>query len=455
MSSYGGDEITRDGFACSYGRFYAIPGKVERVESPALRRMFLPKLAPEGRGAIAASYGDNFVRGQLKHYDVPFNEGEISGNGTLLMKKLLQAGRCDEVPDRITELREQMHAEWLNKRTAEQLSNHPEWVMERYFLSSGRPDRTKTTMVVGIPFDQSSQYRAGQMCEAARKVAGLHQKTAVGPKTKTIFMGWNSEAVSARAKGHANNEAKAVRAVEDKRESERARMHTDYLRTLERKETSRDHKAYSPVGSYIVNCEKINDGWPDEADDLSLDIRQTKEPGVFEASFDFGALEGVMIISSKKNKLEQYCSQLDRGAEFNSDDSEEGDWDEGDCDDEEDKDDETSTKFSKKRKAEAPRGRGRPPKKPKAGAAQPRIYLLKLKCRETGEGVIEYTAEEGTITFKDHSLTSFTGKANLPFISEGVAFSARKIADAPSSPGNSWADYSEEAYDYARVNRWR
>jgi hypothetical protein len=451
------DIITRDGFACAYGRFYAQPGRVERVNGFSLRSMFLPKLTPEGRRQLNAGYSDNFVRGQLKHYGVQFDESEISGNGTLLMKKVLQAGKCDKVPDHISELREQMHTEWLNKRTPEQLSNHPEWVIERYFLSSGRLDHTKTTTVVGIPLPQHSSYRASQMHEAASKVTGLHQATGLGPKTQTIFMGWDSVAVGKAAKSHAAKEAKELQAAENEREDERAEIHTDYLNTLKRKKSLR---TYSPVGSYIIDCKQIEGEWPDRAGDLSLDIRQTKEPNVFEASFDFGVLEGVMIISAEKDALEQYCSQLDREAESDGDEVEEGDWSEEEDEDREkieveDKvENDRKPTTGSKRRAEALRGHSPPPKKSKARAAQPRIYLLKLKCRETGEGVIQSTEERGTIKFKDENLASFIGKANLPCVGQGVPFTARKISDAPACPGNSWADYSERAYEYARVRRW-
>jgi hypothetical protein len=460
MSSYHDGDITRDGFACSYGRFYAQPGRVERVEDSSLRSMFLPRLTPEGRRQLYAGYSDYFVRGQLKHYGVQLDESKISGNGTLLMKKVLQAGKCDKVPDHITELREQMHAEWLNKLTPEHLSSSPEWVMERYFLSFGQPDRTKTTTVVGIPLDRHSSYRASQMREATSKVAGLHQETGLGPKTQTIFMGWDSVAVSKAAKGHAAKEARDLQVVEDERENERVEIHTDYLNTLKRKKDPKGPKTHSPVGSYIVNCKEIEEQWSDQADDLSLDIRQTKEPGVFEASFDFGVLEGVMIISAEKNALEQFCSQLDREAGSDRDE----DWNEKEDEDEEKDDDEDGNEddvendrkptTGSKRKAEAPRGRGRLPKKSKAGAAQPRTYLLRLKCRETGEGEIQYTAENGTIIFKDENLASFIGRANLPCVGQGVPFSARKISDAPACSRNSWADYSERAYEYARVGRW-
>lgn len=446
MSYSHDNDITRDGFACSYGRFYTQPGSVERVEGSSLRSMFLPRLTPEGRRQLNAGYSDYFVRGQLKHYGVQFDESEISGNGTLLMKKVLQAGKCDKVPDHIIELREQMHVEWLNKLTPEQLSHYPRWVMERYFLSSGQPDRTKTTTVVGIPLHQYSSYHASQMREAASEVAGLHQETGLGPKTQTIFMGWDLVAVSKAAKGHAAKEAKELHAAEDERENERAEMHTDYLNTLKRKKGPKGLKTYSPVGSYIINCKEIEEQWPDQADDLSLDIRQTKEPGVFEASFNFGVLEGIMIIGAEKNALEQYCSRLDCEAE--------SDWDEDEDEDESEVENNRKPTAGSKRKAEAPQGRGRPPKKSKAGAAQPRTYLLKLKCRETGEGVIQSTEEKGTIKFKDENLASFIGKANLSCVGQGVPFTARKISDTPARPRNSWADYSERAYEYARVRRW-
>lgn len=161
MSHYHDDDIVREGFSSSYGRFYAHPEHVERVEVTYLRSMFLPILNAEGRKGINDSYGDRFVRGQLKHYGVQFDKSEITGAGTLLMKKVLQAGKCDKVPDHITALRKQMHSEWLNKLTPERLSSNPEWVMDRYFLSSGQPDRTKTATVVGIPLDRHSSYRAG------------------------------------------------------------------------------------------------------------------------------------------------------------------------------------------------------------------------------------------------------------------------------------------------------
>ncbi|ETS87113.1 hypothetical protein PFICI_00941 [Pestalotiopsis fici W106-1] len=249
-------EVVSDGFAYRYGRFYAlVPNRVERVQGSHLRQMFLPKLTPEANKRLRDSHEDTFVRGQLKHYGVHFEEGEISGNGTLLIKKVLQAGKCDRVPDHITQLQERMHAEWLDKLTAEELSSYPDWIMERFFLSRGQADPTKTTTVVGIPVAPSSTYRAGQIREAADKIPGLHQVTGSGPKTQTIFLGWDRAAVAKAASGHAATEAKKVREADEEWEVERAEMHTDYLNSLKKKKKGSD--PHSPIGSYMVDCQEI------------------------------------------------------------------------------------------------------------------------------------------------------------------------------------------------------
>ncbi len=247
-------------------------------------------------------------------------------------------------------------------------------------------------------------------------------------------------------KRHAAKEAKELRAAEDERQNEQAEMHVDYLNTLKQKKGPKGPKTYSPVGSYIIDSKEIEQGWSDPSDALCLDIRQTTEPGVFEASFDFGVLEGVMIISAEKNALEQYCSQPDYEAE--------ADWDEDEDEDEDEKDDRKNTTGSK-RKAEPPRGRGRPPKKSETGPARLRTYLLRLKCCDTGEGEIKSTAEKGTITFTDEKLASFKEKADLPSVGDGAPSTARKISDTAAHSTSSWADYLESAYGYARTSRWR
>lgn len=152
-----------------------------------------------------------------------------------------------------------------------------------------------------------------------------------------------------------------------------------------------------------------------------------------------------MTISADNNALEQYCAQLDQ--EDDTEDDEDEDEDEGEME---------LTKTTK-RKAKDLQGRNRPSEKPKAKAKAAVLlkYWLKLKCRETGEGQIYPTAEDGTISFTHENLASFQGEACLPCVGQKVLFTARKVSDTPVDADDSWADYSESAYEYAQVSRWR
>lgn len=84
-------DIARFGFTSAYGRFYA-QGQVERVDGSRLKAMFLPRLTPEAN-ALLQRHHSSFVRGQLQHYGVDYDKNDLSGNGTLLLKKVLQAGK--------------------------------------------------------------------------------------------------------------------------------------------------------------------------------------------------------------------------------------------------------------------------------------------------------------------------------------------------------------------------
>lgn len=97
------DDIVRDGFACAFGRFYA-QGRVERIDGSSLKAMFLPRLTAEANTLLQRHYRDSFVCGQLQHYGVDYDEKDISGNGTLLLKKVLKAGKVRLVPPHLAKV---------------------------------------------------------------------------------------------------------------------------------------------------------------------------------------------------------------------------------------------------------------------------------------------------------------------------------------------------------------
>lgn len=81
------------------------------------------------------------------------------------------------------------------------------------------------------------------------------------------------------------------------------------------------------MGSYIVDSAAFEDYYgTGRTDELSLDIHETDTPGVFQAEFDFGVLEGVMILCADEDTLNEYCMDSDDDDEESeaSDSDEEG-----------------------------------------------------------------------------------------------------------------------------------
>ncbi|OJJ70404.1 hypothetical protein ASPBRDRAFT_31298 [Aspergillus brasiliensis CBS 101740] len=420
-----GKAITRDGFTSSFGRFRTTRGDNERVEPLSLRSMFVPKLSREGQKMLRDR--TDFVLSQLQHYGVPFKESQISGTGERLMRKIIQKGKCDAVPAHILALEEQLHQKWLSKCDMEALSYHPDWVMQKYFVPAHEQNSShkRTTTVIGVFLPRFVEDRSGPMREAAYKVEGLHHQTVMGSEKRAIFLGWDGAAVMRAANQYANVEVRNDIPWEQMREIERAEMHAEYLDKLKRMKGAEAQKAKSPVGSYIVDCEEIENQWSDLADDMTLDIHDTEQKGTFHATFDFGVVAGVMIIS-----------------EGDMMESEE----EGDCGVEDD-DDYGRPGIKNKRKPIASK-RGRPSKKAKAGKAQTCTYRLKHRCRKYSEGEIFSHPEHGTMRFEDGNFATLTAKVGFPCVGPSVTFTARKVCDYPELSDEKWDDYSEEAYEY-------
>jgi hypothetical protein len=80
--------VNRGGFEFFSDRFkvYGIP----RYASEELKRAFLPQLTLEGKEVLKRSYGDQFVRFQLKHHGVGFSEQDLKGDGTNSLKEPLK-----------------------------------------------------------------------------------------------------------------------------------------------------------------------------------------------------------------------------------------------------------------------------------------------------------------------------------------------------------------------------
>jgi hypothetical protein len=102
-----------------------------------------------------------------------------------------------------------MHKEWLEKVPLDQILDHPNFILEKYFAdAAGNPDPTKTREIIGILYPRCTHIDfAEPLRKAARRVNGLHLATVTGcGPTQTIYLGWDRDALKKTAEDHAVRE---------------------------------------------------------------------------------------------------------------------------------------------------------------------------------------------------------------------------------------------------------
>ncbi|GFZ50732.1 hypothetical protein JCM24511_08490 [Saitozyma sp. JCM 24511] len=376
-----------------------------------------------------------FVRGQLKHYGLDLEERDVQGNGVALMKKVLKAGK--------------MSKEWFAKVSLREMGEtFPVERVKMYFLDEmGNPDQSKTMDGLAVPLPPFSRYRVGRLCEAVEKVPGLHHER----DGDTLLVGWD---ITAMTKVWRADQAKRKTELEKQKREEKeqryqmALLHTGYAKTVARPKSDKA----TPVGSYFVECEVIEEEGPDDS-------------RVYEAAFDFGIVEGAMVLSSDRGSLKSHLTRLDKHCRYEDADELGEDEEEEDEEDEEDEEEELveeGARPGKRKAASAAKPRDRPWKKAKAtkatkatSATSARKLFLACRGCETGEGQIHSTPSNWTMSF-DAKFASFSGTFDFAHIGEDVPIKGRKVSDeVPRSQRfNSWNDYSESAYESARMGRW-
>ena len=333
-----------------------------------------------------------------------------------------------------------------------------------------------STEVVGVPYHPHSEHSVGELLRAAVRVDGLHKAVGAGRTSKTVFLGWNADAVTKAAKEHALTEEKEAAKKEAERARERDAEHQRFVDQQKKKKKS-GKSTSTPVGQYMIDCEEIEGNW-DDTDNLTVSIfAETSTPGnIYQAHFDFGVIEGIMMLGADEGALKDYCEDERASSGSESESESDSEQDDDDEDDEDDDDDSfiTTTATSRKRKAPPPvattttKGKmkqatakakaGRPPnKKAKASAKKTTttLYHVRLRSRDTGTGEINPDAKTGTIRFDGSGrYLSFSGKASFDAIGQEVVFKGRKIADTAPRSYETWSDYSWGAYESARVGRW-
>lgn len=316
----------------------------------------------------------------------------------------------------------------------------------KYFLDgvNGKPAPAKTPEPVRL---DSFFRNKGRLYSVYGSIPGLNIVTADNKYGSMItFLGWDSAKIKSqvadmaaeRAKKEEEEEAKK-RAEEEKKWNEAIEPHLMYK------------VGYNPptgpltlegiVGSYIVMCETIQNGW-DTIDALTLDICKPDEPDTTLAAFDFGPLEGTMLLAMSEDAVHKRRQILDATPE----DSEgEGEYD----------------VYGEPLAAEHPPT----PPKPRLAinrrlgeAPRPGRVYLNWAGRETGEGEIEVSYDDsphdGYLDFNESRLTAQGVLRNISFIGKEVELSLFKVADTPSKEPEEWSYLGERRHDYEASARW-
>ncbi|KAH6871632.1 hypothetical protein B0T10DRAFT_568209 [Thelonectria olida] len=174
----------------------------------------------------------------------------------------------------------------------------------------------------------------------------------------------------------------------------------------------------------------------------SFDLEPGKG-GTLVADFNFGTIEGIMILNLSKETLDA-IAQNSSGSTDNSDTEDEFDSDEPKV---KGKRKHITTKTTK----DADTG-----KKRKILPSVSRRVYYQLRGSETGEGQILPEPQPGHINFLNDQATRFVSLAyEVPYISGKVEFHGVKVSDKPLRTPESWDSFSWSAYEYARAARWR
>ncbi|KAL7928523.1 hypothetical protein V8C35DRAFT_317950 [Trichoderma chlorosporum] len=495
--------IRRQGFQFCDGVFSV--NNVKRVGGLRLHELFNPSTLRLKRDQKAATeeahqlFKKPFFAAQLKYYGVSFSPSSTREALQLLLKDAVHQGKCHRVPKTVMDLEKSMRtdyeplqqkfksdwASWIAekkrkedeafkkcKTPGERAACNLDRFMDLYFLTDGKPDKTKTTEALRLSgFGDRSALHS-----MAEKIPGLHTCSGGQSPNRELCIGWDYAEVSVLAMGISDRDREARKVQKMAEKEQQLERHREYLAQIRSKKTSKgpskrpqEFSLDRCKGSYIIQCDGITDNW-DDFDTLTMDISSSKG-NMLRAAYDFGILEGTMILSQSEETLQAIVGE-DHGSsnasssdEDEEDENEEG-YDEYDENEDDDGNDLQSSISGKKRKlaktslakaskSAAARSSDAKRRKTKHLPSLSRRVYFRLRGRETGEGMIHSDPESGHIDFLSDGCATFAGLIyGLPYVGRNVEFQGHKVSDLPKVKPEEWEAFSYEAYESARVGRW-
>ncbi|KAH8699091.1 hypothetical protein BGW36DRAFT_377269 [Talaromyces proteolyticus] len=318
----------------------------------------------------------------------------------------------------------------------------------KYFLNglNGKPAPSKTPNPITLdPFFR----HISKLEMAVASIPGLNLCMVEGIfNLKYTVIGWDLGKIKLRVREIAEKKTryKAEKAAEELAEKEKRwqeilQPHQEYKNS---------HRALpGPLalghlaGSYVVRCEPL-EGYYDEGAIITLNIMQPSSIHGTTAVFDFGMIEGTMLLALSHDALEPLRLEMDV------------DSDEEELDRESDSDDYTGNR--KRKKKESNNTNQIQIKRRLGETPVPNRLYFQWAGRETGNGEIQTDPDNkhtGYLDFNEGK-TSARGEFLYPafFLNEKVKLEIYKVADQPSGTPARWSSFSEKQWDYECDARW-
>ncbi|KAL7803344.1 hypothetical protein V8C44DRAFT_344411 [Trichoderma aethiopicum] len=482
--------LKRKGFQFDGDHFSA--GGIARVDGARLRGLFNPstlRLKRDQKDAADEArrlFTKPFLAAQLKYYDIPFRPSHKRDELLLLLQNAVHQGKCDQVPQSVSDMEASLRADYAplqqkweadcavwsaeKKRRDDEAFAKCKTPVERanfdlrrfvdmYFLTDGKPDKSKTPE----PMALSGLRQSWQLRTMAEGIPGLHTRIAYSKPDAEFCIGWDEKEVNALADRITERAREAERALKKAKWDQQMVRHKKYLVRAAEKGRGRD-KQTKPfdldhcVGSYIIQCPAIEDGWDLGDQTLTMDICKGKANSLW-AAYHFGILEGTMFFSQSEDTLKaMFGDDLSDSAESQSDQDDCADEEEGDEDEEGDNAQESTR--GKKRKSGKPSpaqaiasaaaaGDSLNAKRRKTGAVPSpsrRVYFG-LHGRETGEGEVLPDPDSGHIDFLSDDCATFAGLVDeLTYVGTNVEFRGYKVSDTPRKKPEPWDTFCYGRY---------
>ncbi|KAK4085237.1 uncharacterized protein Triagg1_227 [Trichoderma aggressivum f. europaeum] len=339
----------------------------------------------------------------------------------------------------------------LSRTPSERAALDPERFLAMYFLTDGRPDATKVRKALALHNVQNVR-KFEKM--AKKTVPGLYTWNGPDRFASNVYIGWDIDEVVDLGMRTSKDEEKANKAQQKALWEQQLERHREYVAQARVGEPSKGPKKHPEgfsldrcKGSYVIHCKETTEEYLSilKGHTLTMDIWSRDETTLC-AAFDFGILEGTMILGMTEDLLKDdpFESDQDLEARFSDEDVDEIDPEE------EIRRFQISANRRKRKATEAELAElaAKRQAKEMRRAAEPvpeflqrRVYF-RLRSRLTAVGDINPAPEAGHLDFRSDDCVEFSGRVYLlSWIGKNVWFRGHKVSDTPRVEPEDWSSF--------------